>query len=292
MVIKGLSRDDERETQQRAAAADERAAVVEIREERNHSKKKRTLRSQRRVSSIINTDFVWTRRTVGETVVSRGEMSLAIMASTYFFFIFFLICLSSFDICKVAATSQTDDIVQVVNSSNAHQFLSNKRFVVEFYAPWCRHCQLFQESFNQVGQKLSERGFAVGKVDASTNAALSARFDVIHIPTIFLYRNGALWRYSGNLNTDAVVEFATEGFKTTTPLPLTTSPMGPLGLFKGLVMRAGVSVMDILKLLTKSFGLSEWASYLLIVGGLATIIIVITLVGVLFSLGEHHYKNE
>jgi thiol-disulfide isomerase/thioredoxin len=178
-----------------------------------------------------------------------------------------------------------------LNSTNIHEFLSKKSFLIEFAAPWCHHCQSFETTYWEIADKLNASGLAVGYVDVSKDPAIAARFEIASIPALFLYRNRSLWRYSGPLMKDAVVGFATAGYLTAKALPIFNSPMGPLGIFKGMIMRIGVILMELLKQATILWGLPEWVGYLLVIGGFSFIILALTCVGVVISL-SHHHKHD
>ena len=65
--------------------------------------------------------------------------------------------------------------------------------LVDFWAPWCPPCR----AMNPVVQALA-RDFKVCKVNTESNPQLAAKFDVSAIPTLLVFRRGAVVRrYEG-----------------------------------------------------------------------------------------------
>lgn len=165
-----------------------------------------------------------------------------------------------------------------VNTSNSHSFLSNPTFLLEFYAPWCGHCTQFAPQYKNIATVLSgsPHGFAVGSCDSSANPALSARFDVQSIPTLFLFIDSKTYRYEGALLRDPIIDWATSSYKTKQPLSFITSPMGAMGQSKGALIRIGDVVMQALPGLTERLGLPRWAGFAIVAAALG--------VGILFAI--------
>lgn len=68
--------------------------------------------------------------------------------------------------------------------------------LVMFYVPWCGHCKRAAPALGELAKmvrlqnferKLSRRPFVVAAVNAETNPALSARYEVKGYPTILLF---------------------------------------------------------------------------------------------------------
>ena len=67
---------------------------------------------------------------------------------------------------------------------------SEKPVLIDFWATWCGPCM----RQGPVVEELAEEGYAVGKVDVDQNMALAQQFRVVSIPTLILFKDGALRR--------------------------------------------------------------------------------------------------
>ncbi|XP_053613936.1 protein disulfide-isomerase A3 [Plodia interpunctella] len=62
---------------------------------------------------------------------------------------------------------------------------SGRDALLEFYAPWCGHCQKLAPVWEELGDKLKNEEVDVIKIDATANDWPKALFDVSGFPTIF-----------------------------------------------------------------------------------------------------------
>ncbi|NXA41567.1 PDIA2 isomerase, partial [Eudromia elegans] len=86
-----------------------------------------------------------------------------------------------------------EDGVLVLHEGNFARALREHRLLlVEFYAPWCHHCQALAPQFAQAATLLrnESRELRLAKVDAVAQAALSGEFGVTAFPTLKLFRDG------------------------------------------------------------------------------------------------------
>ncbi len=69
--------------------------------------------------------------------------------------------------------------------------------IVDFWAPWCKPCQLFAPTFAVAAQ--DEAGRVVfAKVNTEAEPELAAEYGIRSIPTLALFRNGQeIERFSG-----------------------------------------------------------------------------------------------
>jgi thioredoxin len=61
--------------------------------------------------------------------------------------------------------------------------------LVDFWAEWCGPCRLMAPILDKVAARYKGRA-RVGKVDVDENQALAAKFGVMSIPTMFLFKEG------------------------------------------------------------------------------------------------------
>uniref|UniRef100_A0A672TPP6 protein disulfide-isomerase n=1 Tax=Strigops habroptila TaxID=2489341 RepID=A0A672TPP6_STRHB len=86
-----------------------------------------------------------------------------------------------------------EDGILVLHEHNFARALSEHRLLlVEFYAPWCRHCERLAPAFAQAATTLRNESSParLGKVDATTQKALAGEFGITSYPTLKLFRDG------------------------------------------------------------------------------------------------------
>ncbi|KAF5178921.1 disulfide isomerase-like 1-4 [Thalictrum thalictroides] len=95
--------------------------------------------------------------------------------------------------------------VVVLKEGNFSDFIEKNRYVlVEFYAPWCGHCQALAPEFAAAATEL--KGQAVlAKVDASVENELGQKYDVQGFPTLYIFIDGVHKPYSGHRTKEAIV---------------------------------------------------------------------------------------
>ncbi|KAM6114106.1 LOW QUALITY PROTEIN: protein disulfide-isomerase A2 [Pterocles gutturalis] len=86
-----------------------------------------------------------------------------------------------------------EDGVLVLHQHNFGRALSQHRLLlVEFYAPWCGHCQQLAPAFAQAAAALQNASSParLGKVDVTAQVALADEFGVTAYPMLKLFRDG------------------------------------------------------------------------------------------------------
>lgn len=94
---------------------------------------------------------------------------------------------------------------------NALVMKSKDIWIVEFYAPWCGHCQALEPEYKQAASQLKGQ-VKLGKVDATTETNLAQRFGVKGYPTVKVFdygekKDSKAYDYPGERKAAAIVEF-------------------------------------------------------------------------------------
>ncbi|XP_020215222.1 protein disulfide isomerase-like 1-4 [Cajanus cajan] len=99
-----------------------------------------------------------------------------------------------------------DKDVVVLKERNFTTVVENNRFVmVEFYAPWCGHCQALAPEYAAAATELKPDGVVLAKVDATVENELAHEYDVQGFPTVFFFVDGAHKPYTAQRTKDAIV---------------------------------------------------------------------------------------
>lgn len=72
---------------------------------------------------------------------------------------------------------------------NEEVLQSKTPVIVDFWAPWCRPCQMLGPIIEQLGVEL-EGKVKVGKVNVDEEGELAYQYRVSSIPTVILFRDG------------------------------------------------------------------------------------------------------
>ncbi|KAF7154764.1 hypothetical protein RHSIM_Rhsim01G0216900 [Rhododendron simsii] len=88
--------------------------------------------------------------------------------------------------------------VVVLGGRNFSEFVEGNRFVmVEFYAPWCGHCQALAPEYAAAATELKGEAVALAKVDATEESELAEEYEVQGFPTVYFFVDGEHKPYTG-----------------------------------------------------------------------------------------------
>ncbi|KAL9242087.1 hypothetical protein vseg_016123 [Gypsophila vaccaria] len=99
--------------------------------------------------------------------------------------------------------------VVVADSLNDIVFNSGKNVLLEFYAPWCGHCQKLAPILDEVAVSFKDDAdVVIAKLDATANDLPEDTFDVKGYPTIyFRAASGKLMQFEGDRTKEGIIEY-------------------------------------------------------------------------------------
>ena len=100
--------------------------------------------------------------------------------------------------------------VTVLTDANFESEVEGKDAMLEFYAPWCGHCQSLKPTYKELGTRLVDADVVVGAMDATANTPPS-EYEVQGYPTlIFKTASGKTMSYDGDRDVDSMVTYIKE----------------------------------------------------------------------------------
>lgn len=159
---------------------------------------------------------------------------------------------------------------QQLTYDNWHLMLEGE-WMVKFFAPWCPACQHVAPVWRKLALKADALGFNVGEVDTTKEPALSGRFMIFSLPTIYHVKDGTFRKYEGPRSLQGFIDFISEQkWRETEPVPWWKSPNSFLMAMLGVLFKLSLLLKDFHELLTVTHGLPVWASYALF--GISTVL--------------------
>ncbi|XP_028253013.1 protein disulfide-isomerase A6-like [Parambassis ranga] len=115
-----------------------------------------------------------------------------------------------------ALYSPSDDVVELTSSNfNREVIQSDSLWLVEFYAPWCGHCQNLAPDWKKAATAL--KGIVkIGAVDADQHKSLGSQYGIRGFPTIKIFgaNKNKPEEYQGGRSSQAIVDGAMNALRT------------------------------------------------------------------------------
>jgi len=78
----------------------------------------------------------------------------------------------------------------------------NRPVIVDFHAVWCGPCKTQSPILKQVADELGER-IRIIKIDVDKNPAIAGRYQIQSVPTLMIFKNGAIKHKQAGVHTKA-----------------------------------------------------------------------------------------
>lgn len=99
------------------------------------------------------------------------------------------------------------DVLELGDSDFHYTVAEYETVLVEFFAPWCGHCQQLAPEYETAATKLKGT-VSLAKVDCTVNSETCGRFGVNGYPTLKIFRNGEDFAaYDGPRSADGIVSY-------------------------------------------------------------------------------------
>jgi thioredoxin len=81
------------------------------------------------------------------------------------------------------------NLPEVTDGNFQAEVIENEKAVlVDFWAPWCGPCRVIAPSLEEIAAERED--LEIVKLNVDDNQATAARYDVMSIPTLILFKNG------------------------------------------------------------------------------------------------------
>jgi len=97
--------------------------------------------------------------------------------------------------------------METLTVRNFKEKVSEGKWIVDFWAPWCGPCKLQAEIFAKVADDIEKNKVRIGKVNVDEHPSLARSFNIRGIPTLVFIDNGNIKDVNiGVLSEKALIE--------------------------------------------------------------------------------------
>jgi thioredoxin-like negative regulator of GroEL len=108
------------------------------------------------------------------------------------------------------------EVIELTSTNFATTVNDGNVWLIEFYTSWCKHCQNFKTSYNNIAvtfHSSPQEKIRVAKVDCNVEKALATRFGVRGYPSFFLVSGWSVYEYEETRSESGLISFARGGYK-------------------------------------------------------------------------------
>ena len=139
----------------------------------------------------------------------------------------------------VCAYPEESDVLVLDDSTLDQAVAEHSYLLVEFYAPWCGHCQKLAPEYAKAATALKAHSppLHLAKVDATVNSLLATRYEITSFPTLKFFQYGTARDYEGGRIAEEIAYWVREAIK---PMMKVVNSVEEV---KGVVEKKGVVVV-------------------------------------------------
>lgn len=79
-------------------------------------------------------------------------------------------------------------IIEVTKENFNEVLTSNKKVLLDFWAPWCGPCRMLGPVLEEVSKETTD--VVIGKINVDEQGELASAFNVMSIPTLVYFKEG------------------------------------------------------------------------------------------------------
>ncbi|KAH7056484.1 thioredoxin-like protein [Linnemannia elongata] len=119
-----------------------------------------------------------------------------------------LVTLAATAMFNGVAQGAEDSKVKVLTSENFKDVINQKFVLVDFYAPWCGHCQNLEPEYEAAAKMLKDdETIQLAKVDCVAEKEICKTYEVGSYPTLKIFREGVPRDYKGTRKSGGIVSY-------------------------------------------------------------------------------------
>lgn len=109
-------------------------------------------------------------------------------------------------ICEI---KEEKDVLVLTTANFEEAVNDDSNIMVEFYAPWCGHCQSLEPEYAKAAKTLKDDGsdIKLGKVDATIENKLAEKYAIQGFPTIKFFKKGKIVDFTGGRTAEEMVSW-------------------------------------------------------------------------------------